>query len=191
VPSDGYRIIAAMADASPLEAVTAALHRADAEGFARGYEQARAELQGADAGALLLGAFADAMDSAAGRLSLVDGPLASHLSSVASSLHLAVQPVTVQAHEPADGARDVPADQPVAVTFGREVDPGSVELAVQPAQGGQALAGEVSYDERTRTATFAAAHGLTPGVAYRATARARTPGAGGREMEPFEWTFTA
>lgn len=165
--------------ASPLQEVTEALHRADAEGFARGYAQARNELA-PDVEQLLAHVFADALDSLSSRTVQRSPEFAKSIRALHDQMRAIAVPARVVGLEPADGAQGVAVDNLVSATFDRELE--DAELTVHPASGGQALAGEVQIDGKT--VTFAPANGLTSGVAYRASVSTKAG-------DTREWTFTA
>lgn len=86
-----------MADETALAQITAALQRADDEGYQRGVEQTKAELAGLDAAGLVCGAFADAMDSMSSRMVQIDAAFAGRLKEFAGELRRLAAPPEPQA----------------------------------------------------------------------------------------------
>lgn len=83
----------------------------------------------------------------------------------------------VSATIPADTAVEVPVTEPVSAVFGGLMDPATVSSSTFTlSSGGVPVAGTVSYDEASLTATFTPAAVLAPGTAYSA---AIISGAGG------------
>lgn len=86
---------------------------------------------------------------------------------------------------------------PATVGFAQAVEPQSLKVTVTTTQGyqgsespaGTRVAGTVSYNPKTFTASFKPASALVPGQTYHATATATT--VAGKAVTPISWTFTA
>lgn len=178
-----------MAEDAALAQLTAALLRAEEEGYRRATVEHRAALVGLDAAGLIAGAYADAMEQTASRLVQVDAAFAERLRVFAGNLRGLVTPPTVTAYEPRAGAKVPITQNVVSATFDREMDAASVTLDVQRAAGGTPLKGAVTYDHGSRTVSMTLDHGLKPAVPYRATVAGSS--AEGYKLEPVSWEFTA
>lgn len=90
----------------------------------------------------------------------------------------------VSSTAPAASATAVPLDQKVTATFAKAIDQSSLTMSLSPA-----VAGAVSYDAATRTATFTPNAPLTSSTKYTASVRAKSTG--GTNMSSAKtWTFT-
>lgn len=170
-----------------------ALSRAEAEGFQRGYAQARADLFGQDVSRLFADIVAEWMETAAPRLQGHDLTFAEHLRAQAAALRESVDPPAVVASDPADGATSIPADWRVSLVFDRELDLPSVTehtVQVRPVKGGAALKAAVSYDQDRRTVTLVPEHGLSAGVSYRLVVDGVKSRHGRPMPEPVSFEFT-
>jgi hypothetical protein len=74
-------------------------------------------------------------------------------------------PLTVGQVSPLASATSVPASTPLRATFVKPVEPTSVSMSVTPS-GGSAIAGTTTYDQTTKTATFAPSAPLALGTTY-------------------------
>ena len=86
---------------------------------------------------------------------------------------------------------------PATVGFSQAIEPQSLHVTVTTDQGyqgsesaaGTAVAGSVSYNPSTFTASFKPAQPLVPGQTYHAVATATS--VAGKAVSPISWTFTA
>lgn len=115
------------------------------------------------------------------------------IALLALALAACTSPLALQVTElvPADGATGVAVDTTLRATFNQAIDPDSVEGAFALTGPGGAVAGSVSYDPATRTATFTPDADLAWATTYTATVEgtvATTRGAtlGGEAS----WSFT-
>jgi hypothetical protein len=99
------------------------------------------------------------------------------------------QPPSVTQTSPPDGATGVASSSTMTATFDEPVDPASVVFTVTP-QGGAPLAGSVSYDNPSRTATFSPSQPLSPSTTFTASVSATDLG-GNAMPNPATWSFTA
>lgn len=79
---------------------------------------------------------------------------------------------SVEFTSPASAAAAAPVNSKVAAAFTTDMNAATFTAAsftVKPAAGGAALAGTISYDDKSRTAIFAPAANLQAGTAYIAT----------------------
>jgi hypothetical protein len=99
---------------------------------------------------------------------------------------------TVTSTSPAAGATSVGASQPVQATFSTAMDPATITsttFTLRRATG--AVAGAVSYDATTRTATLAPSSALAAGTTYTATVTTGVKSSSGQAMGAARtWTFT-
>ena len=98
-----------------------------------------------------------------------------------------VAPV-VSGRSPGVGALDVGVDSPVSVTFSEPVVGSSVVMSVSAAGGG-VVAGSVSYDVGSRTATFTPSGPLANSTVF-SVAVSGAADAAGNVMVPVSWSFT-
>ena len=98
-----------------------------------------------------------------------------------------VAPV-VSGRSPGVGAVDVAATSPVSVTFSEPVVGSSVVMSVSAAGGG-VVAGSVSYDVGSRTATFTPSGPLANSTVF-SVAVSGAADAAGNVMVPVSWNFT-
>jgi hypothetical protein len=180
-----------MADSdAALEQLTAALQRADLQGFERGQATAKAELAGLDPAGLVCGAFADAMEATASRYVQIDAGFADRLRAYAEKLRTLAAPAKVIAYDPRGGAVVTPDTDIVQATFDQDMDPGKVSLEVKAVSGGAALKGDQTYDHGSRTVSLRLVNGLTAGVSYRATVDGASS-EGAALADAFSWEFSA
>lgn len=93
-----------------------------------------------------------------------------------------------------DGATNVPEDATVCAIFDIDMDPASIttdSLSVAPANGGPPLGGVVTFDAKSRTASFVPTNGFTSGVEYRVTVEGVRTTQGRGMSDNVTWTFTA
>jgi hypothetical protein len=104
-------------------------------------------------------------------------------------------PPSVASSSPANTAVGVLINSVVTITFSEEMMPSTVNsssVAVTPTAGGAAVAGTVSYDSPTRTATFTPLKPLDYGVGYTlAVTTGATDLAGNGLAGNYNATFTA
>lgn len=121
----------------------------------------------------LANVLADALDAAAGRLSTSLDAHRAIFTDAAKRLRGAVEVPQITSTEPADGAAEIPTDQPVRLVFDRPVSAEAMKsLTVAPAAGGPSLAGtwsHVEYADGSCAIEWLSEKGLSPGVEYRAT----------------------
>ncbi|MCL0056543.1 Ig-like domain-containing protein [Dehalococcoidia bacterium] len=103
-----------------------------------------------------------------------------------------VTPPTVVSTSPEAGARHVPVDVKISVTFSEDMDAATINTATFTLMAdGTRIAGRVTYDPATRTATFIPHENLAYGTVYTATI---TTGArdlvGNGLAQEFSWSFT-
>ncbi|MCL0036192.1 Ig-like domain-containing protein [Dehalococcoidia bacterium] len=103
-----------------------------------------------------------------------------------------VTPPTVVVTSPEAGARHVPVDIKISVTFSEDMDAATINTATFTLMAdGTRIAGRVTYDPATRTATFIPHENLAYGTVYTATI---TTGArdlvGNGLAQEFSWSFT-
>ena len=104
-------------------------------------------------------------------------------------------PPTVSSVVPASGATGVPLNQQIAATFNAPMAASTITapgtFTVSPAAGGVALAGTVTYDAATNTATFSPLTALSASTQYTATITTAAQSAQGSAMAAnFVWSFT-
>ena len=89
---------------------------------------------------------------------------------------------------PAKEATGVATTTPVSTTFSRDIDPSSLQLRLDD-PAGAGVAGQVTYDAASRTATFTTASPLLGATTYTATVSASSA-SGVAMAAPKTWTFT-
>jgi hypothetical protein len=99
---------------------------------------------------------------------------------------------TVSGTNPATGATSVPTTGGLTATFSEPVTASSVTFALGTGTGTgtTTIAGTMSYDSASRTATFTPSSALRAGTSYTATISGATDTAGNRMAAPYAWTFT-
>jgi methionine-rich copper-binding protein CopC len=99
-------------------------------------------------------------------------------------------PPTVVSRSPqsAGGASEAGLRSAVSATFSESVQPGSIAFTLRDAAG-NAVAGSLSYDDATRTATLTPNDALAPGTTYSATVSA-SDRAGNAMAAPDSWSFS-
>jgi methionine-rich copper-binding protein CopC len=97
-------------------------------------------------------------------------------------------PPTVTSSSPIDGSTSQSSSAAPAAVFSEPLTPASVVMTLKDA-GGVDVAGAVSYDANTKTATFTPSGALTRGVKYTVSATASDM-AGNAMPAPSTWTFT-
>lgn len=97
-------------------------------------------------------------------------------------------PPTVTATSPAAGATNVSVAAGARATFSEAMTAGSIAMTLQA--GGTSVAGTVSYNATTKTATFQPAASLTASTVYTATVTAASDAAGNALATPKTWSFT-
>ncbi|NMO49588.1 DUF4082 domain-containing protein [Actinoplanes sp. TBRC 11911] len=100
----------------------------------------------------------------------------------------ALTPPTVTTVTPTPNAMYVPATAHPTATFSKPVNAATVQFTVT-ANGGGSVAGSVSYDATTKTATFTPSAALAAGQKYTASAKA-TDTNGNVMAAPQTWSFT-
>jgi hypothetical protein len=102
-------------------------------------------------------------------------------------------PFTVTSTSPANGANPVPPNAAINATFGRAMDPSTLNAATftLTGPGPTSITGQITYDVTNRIATFTATSALTTGSPFTATI---TTGVKDLEGNPlvanFPWSFT-
>ncbi len=99
-----------------------------------------------------------------------------------------VTPPSVTATSPVPGATGVSVNAPVSATFSEPVQPASVVVALKNS-GGQAVAGTMSYDAGSMTATVTPSAPLATGSTYSVSVSA-TDVAGNAMPAAYAWSFT-
>ena len=101
---------------------------------------------------------------------------------------------TVTGTSPAANDTGVYGSARVSATFSEDVTPGTLgpaSFSVKKHSDGAAVAGEISYDQSSFTATLTPAGGLTPLTAYDATITTDVTDTTGRRMaQNYQWSFT-
>jgi O-glycosyl hydrolase len=99
---------------------------------------------------------------------------------------------TVSAVSPADGATGVAIGTAVSATFNAAMNASSITTGTftLAAQGGSAVAGTVSYDATSQTATFTPAASLAYSTTYTATLTAGVTSSAGTALAAMSWSFT-
>ena len=95
----------------------------------------------------------------------------------------------VSSVSPVNAATGVAVSVKPAATFNQSVTGSSVVFTVKDS-GGAAVAGAVSYDSASNTATFTPGSALAYGITYTATVSGATNGTGQVMAAPYSWTFT-
>lgn len=183
-----------MPDSALLAELSSALDQSAAEGYQRGYAQAQADFYGQNAAFLFANIFADAMEAAAARLGIHDPGFAAQLHGFAAVMRASVQPPSVSRQVPKAGTTNVPSDATVCAIFDIDMDPASITtdtLSVAPSGGGTPLTGTVTFDAKSRTASFVPANGFSSGVEYRVTVEGVRTTQGRGMQDAVTWTFTA
>ena len=96
---------------------------------------------------------------------------------------------TVSTQAPAAGSVDVALNAAVSAVFDEAVQPASIAFEVRDG-GGALLAGSVSYDGPSRTATFTPAGALSAGSTYTASVSGIVDLDGNAMAVPSVWSFT-
>ena len=96
-------------------------------------------------------------------------------------------PPTVTAMSPLAGSGSNPTSVTPSATFSKAVDPASVVMSVTPS-GGAPVAGSVSYDVASMTATFTPSSALANATGYTVSVSA-TDTSGNAMASPVTWTF--
>jgi hypothetical protein len=96
-------------------------------------------------------------------------------------------PPVVQSTSPANGSHSVPVGAKVKATFNEALTAGTVAMTVNGGSGN--IAGSVSYDPATRTATFTPASALAAATTYTATVVTAKDASGNSMAAPVSWTF--
>ena len=96
-------------------------------------------------------------------------------------------PPTVTAQSPAPNSTTAPADTTVTATFSEPVQPATITITLTGPAG--AVAGNVSYDGPSASATFTPTNPLANSTAYTATVSGAKDQAG-NTMSPISWSFT-
>jgi methionine-rich copper-binding protein CopC len=96
-------------------------------------------------------------------------------------------PPAVQSTSPASGSHSVPVGAKVKATFNEALTAGTVQMTVNGGSGN--IAGAVSYDAASRTATFTPAAALAAGTTYTATVVTAKDASGNSMAAPVSWTF--
>jgi methionine-rich copper-binding protein CopC len=93
------------------------------------------------------------------------------------------------AASPVPGSSSVARDAAASVVFDEPVQPASIVLTMTGAAG-SAVAGTVSYDPGTRTATFRPTEQLAAGTKFTVSLTASRDQAGNTQAAPVTWSFT-
>ncbi|MBT9141596.1 MAG: hypothetical protein DDT30_02196 [Dehalococcoidia bacterium] len=103
-----------------------------------------------------------------------------------------ITPPGVTLTSPRAGARRVPVDAKISVTFSEGMDPATINTATFTLiSDATRIAGRVSYDPATRTATFIPHENLAYGTIFTATITTGARDLAGNELaEEFSWSFT-
>ncbi|MCL0037060.1 Ig-like domain-containing protein [Dehalococcoidia bacterium] len=104
-----------------------------------------------------------------------------------------VTPPTVVSTLPEAGARHVPVDVKISVTFSEDMDAATINAATFTLMtaDGTRIAGRVTYDPATRTATFIPYEDLAYGTVYAATITTGARDLAGNGLaQEFSWSFT-
>jgi hypothetical protein len=119
----------------------------------------------------------------------IETPTASAFPASTPTAAVAFLP-DVSATKPLNDAHDVGSGQRLEVTFNEAMDPATLTAGTfSVKQGDATVAGHVSYDAASRTATFAPAVPLSG--SYNATVDADAKSAPGGDLAaPFSWSFT-
>ena len=94
----------------------------------------------------------------------------------------------VASENPASGAAGVAPSTAISATFNRAVNPATVTLTAADSNGNN-VAGSLSYNAGTFTATLTPSTALTTGTQYTATVNASDNSGNAMEF-PFSWSFT-
>jgi hypothetical protein len=98
-------------------------------------------------------------------------------------------PLTAGSQWPVPGASSVPLSTPITAVMSRAISASSLHMSVVDANGA-AVAGQVSYDASTRTATFTPAAALSGFVNYTVTVSATSATGGYPLSAGGSWSFT-
>ncbi|MCL0105009.1 Ig-like domain-containing protein [Dehalococcoidia bacterium] len=104
-----------------------------------------------------------------------------------------VIPPTVVSTSPEAGARHVPVDVKISVTFSEDMDAATINTATFTLMtaDGTRIAGRVTYDPATRTATFIPHENLAHDTVYTATITTGARDLAGNGLaQEFSWDFT-
>jgi methionine-rich copper-binding protein CopC len=96
-------------------------------------------------------------------------------------------PPTVQSKSPVSGSHSVPVAAPVKATFNEALIAGTVQITLNGGSGN--VAGTLTYDAATRTATFDPTASLAAATTYTATVVTAKDAAGNSMAAPVSWTF--
>ena len=98
----------------------------------------------------------------------------------------------VATHTPAYGAHNVPTNTAVTATFSQAINPATVTANsfLLKNRANQFIAGAVSYDPATFTATFAPVQPLEAGTAYEATLTSAVRGPDEETLANWSWWFS-
>jgi methionine-rich copper-binding protein CopC len=96
---------------------------------------------------------------------------------------------TVASVAPAVNMTAVPTTAPIAVTFSKDVQAGSISLVVKDPSG-NTVAGTLSYNGTTKTATFTPTASLAANVTYTVTVSGVTDLSGNVLAQAYQWSFT-
>lgn len=182
-------------DPNLLQQVTGAMEQVHEAGMLEGRRRAEQEYIGKSVRTLTGDLFAASLSAAAQMLRQYDPEAAQFFHDKAAEFQAWVTPPKVQVTEPQDGATGIALSNAVSVKFvapGIRADSLTEEsFYVIPASGGQHLAGTVSFDTATQTATFTPDSPLSPGVQYKAVISTDVRGAGGQTFgSDFTFLFT-
>ena len=98
-------------------------------------------------------------------------------------------PPAVSSETPVSGATGVAVSSPLTARFNEAVQAGTIAFTITPS-GGAAVAGTVSYNSTTNTATFTPSSPLTYNTTYTATVSGAQDTAGDSMNGTFSWSFT-
>lgn len=182
-------------DQGTVTTVVNALEAAYGEGVQDGEASAQAIYFGKSVRVLTGGIFAAALSQTGSMLRQHDAEAAQFFADKAAEFVAWITPPTVQTTDPANNATGIVTSSAVNVKFVTPgLDASSVTtdtVYVTPASGGSHLAGTVSYDEDTCTASFTPTNGFSPDTQYKLTLDANLAAAGGMLLgTPITFVFT-
>lgn len=180
-------------DQEIVEQVTLGLERAWERGRLTGQGEARAQFFGNASVRLTTSMFVTMLNAAASAIGSYSPEAAAFYTQKANEFQAFATPARVRATDPAANATGVAATANVNVQFEAAVDPATLtdtNFYVTPAGGGAHLAGAISYDGDTTTATFNPTNDFTSGVSYRVTLTGVRAVGGQPLAQPVTWTFT-
>jgi hypothetical protein len=180
-------------DPAVTQKVTAGLEQAYEDGRLQGQNEERARYFGKSARVLTGNLFAASLEAASQMLGQYDPEAAAFFNEKSNEIRAWATPPQVRSVEPADAATAIAPGNPVSARFVAAIDPETLtddSFYVYPASGGSHLAGEVTYDERSHTATFTPSKPLSANTEYMAVLDASVASIGGSGLgDPYQWSF--